>query len=348
MTVRALVVVAAVLSVAGCRGVSGSTGTASISPVSPSPSPVAASTGSSPSPAPLRTCGSVPTSSGATARRIGITVTAPAPATTGSTLAVKVGLRSLDGKAHRLVLGEPQLLLVRNGKVVGQYKGAVAASAIGVTVPAATGTSLDASVLLSGCPTEPIDVSAPDLTREALPPGSYDIIAVVEDVTNGPGGNLVSAPAPLQVVTDPHALPTCGEVPASTEPPQSRIAGVLTGPSTARSGSTVRLQVMLRSNRGRPEKLQSALPFTVLIVRGGIVVGRTDDATAAVALDLTVPASGTIPLLHRGNGPDSFGEVSLSGCPAAHNEPLPEARTSWLRCSRTTFMATLASWSPSH
>jgi hypothetical protein len=169
---------------------------------------------------------------------------------------------------------------------------------------------------MAGCPERPVDDGAPDLTRKALPPGSYDIVAVLPDVSGKPSGSLVSTPLRVQVTADPQALPTCGDVPTSTEPPQSRIGGTLVGPSSAKAGSSVRVQVLMRSNRGRPEKLVSALPITVLVVRDGSVVGRTDGPVAGVGLELTVPASGTVPLLRPDEEPAYFGDVTFSGCPA--------------------------------
>jgi hypothetical protein len=242
-----------------------------------------------------------------------------------------VHLHSLDGVQHVFEGGSGSALVLLHGRVVGEYEGALAASGIKVTVGAAAQPVLDAATLLAGCPDRPVDMVAPDLTRKALPPGPYDVVAVLPDAD----GQLVTPPLRVQVTADPHALPTCGDVPVSTEPPQSRVSGELTGPAQAKAGSTVRLQVQLRSNQGKPEPLETGLPADVLVVRGGYVVGRTDGPVAGVGLDLTVPAQGTIPLLSEEDqrNPLLAADVTLAGCPqpsghgtavsASPRKPLP-------------------------
>ena len=51
-------------------------------------------------------------------------------------------------------------------------------------------------ILLSGCPVGPIDIARPDANRVPLPPGQYQLIAILGD---GTGASLVSRPATITV-----------------------------------------------------------------------------------------------------------------------------------------------------
>ena len=252
---------------------------------------------------------------------ISASASGPATAVAGTQLTVTIHLSSLDGNPHAFESGRTSLTIVRDGRVVGQYEGGYADDATVATVSAGHVATTTVSGLLSGCPRGTVDPAAPDLTRQPLPPGAYQVVVVLPDVSRKPYGSLVTTPMPVQVTADPTALPSCGKVPVSLEPPQSRVAAVLQAPAQAKPGSTVRTQVQLRSNRGRPEQLDTGLPYEVLVVRNGSVVGRSDGPIAGVGLTITVPASGTTPMIDPAGGdPDHFGDVTLSGCPLPYKQ----------------------------
>jgi len=158
----------------------------------------------------LPTCGTVPVSDGAARSVVAASLSGPAKAQSGSTVSMTVELRSLTGKVEPFVTGQPfDLLITRGADVVGRYEGAVAGTGLELAVPAAgalaVGHPVDgshddfAAVLLSGCPAG-VDMAKPDATRRPLPPGGYQLVAVLEDdTTSGDEAHLVSAPYPLTV-----------------------------------------------------------------------------------------------------------------------------------------------------
>jgi hypothetical protein len=310
MNVRPVALLAAGVALAGCGGTTTSSAT---------------------SPAPhLATCGTVPVSDGPSRAEVDATAVGPTSAKAATSLHLAVRLRSLDGKSHVFDTGVAAVLLLRDGKVVGQYEGAVAAVGIETTVPATgqAASELAAEVQLSGCPTRPVDLASPDVTRKPLPAGEYEVVVVLPDVrAGGPFGNLVTAPIPLRVTAASEPLPTCGDVPVSDGPSRNRVGATLEVPTTARSGSTVPVQVQLRSTTGKAEPFDTGLPIDVLVVRDGSVVGRSDGPIAGVGLQLNVPAQGSLPMIDQKNRlPAYFGQVSLSGCPAGPDGASPSPR----------------------
>lgn len=257
---------------------------------------------------PLDDCGPAPVSDGPLTGLVGASLTGPTTAVSGSELRLRVQLRSLDGRSHLFESGHSELSVLKQGRVVGEYEGGELAYGLQATVGASPIAPWEVTGLMAGCPRHPVDDGWPDLTRKPLPPGSYDVVAVLPDVSGKPSGDLVSAPLHVEVTADPKPLRSCGDVPVSTEPPQSRVTGTLTGPSTAKAGTTVQVQIALHSNLGRAEHFQTGTTIDVLAVRDGSVVGRAFLAHAGSQVEVTVPAQGDVPLLQ----PTAF---TLSGCP---------------------------------
>ena len=319
MTVRAAAALLAVLTLAGCGG-------RSAVPLAAGVRPSTAATSAAPTSAaaaPLVTCGDVPVTHGPSKGLIGATTTGPATAQSGSTIAVQVQLSSLDGRKHPFESGAAPVLILQHGQLVGEYMGGAADSATETTVTPGQPNATSASVLLAGCPSEPVDSGAPDLTRKALPPGVYQLEVDLPDVTSSPYGDLVSAPMTLQVTADPGALPSCGDVPVPSGP--ANVGAQLTAPATAKAGSTVQVQVELRTITGKAEPFESGLPVDVLIVQHGYVVGRTDGPIAGVGIGVTVPASGTVPLIGGGARAEANlnSDLTLSGCPQTSDPSAP-------------------------
>ena len=305
--------------------------------------------------APLADCGAAPVTGGPSKGLIGATLSGPATAPAGSVLSLVVHLRSLDGKSHKFDSGAAPVAILQAGRIVGEYQGAFAAYGTEQVVKPTQDSTSDVSVLLSGCPKLPLVDSAPDLTRKPLPAGDYQLVVDLPDVSGKPFGDLVSAPMDLHVTDYPSTLPTCGDVPASTGPSSEKLGGLLTAPAAAAAGSTVPVQVQLRSFRGKAEPLESGLPIEVLIVKDGLVVGRPDGPIAGVGIRVTVPPSGTTPLIPSDATSNKLfnSAVTLSGCPETKDTKLAVTITaqalatgrpiSWSLTSRTA----LASWSPS-
>ncbi|BEP12590.1 hypothetical protein acdb102_09010 [Acidothermaceae bacterium B102] len=262
-------------------------------------------------------------SDGPSAKLIAATASAPATAVAGSVLNVVVHLRSIDGKPHVFDSGWAPVLILQAGRIVGQYEGGVAAYGTETTVTAAEPRTADASGLLSGCPRHPLIDSAPDVSRKPLPAGTYQVVVSLPDLSGKPFGHLVTAPIPLQVTAYPTPLPTCGDVPASTGPSSDRIGAELIAPASAAAGSTVAVQVQLRSYRGKAEPLETGLPVEVLIVKDGLVVGRSDGPIAGVGIEVTVPPSGTTPLIPSDAPANLNSAVTLSGCPQTGDSSPP-------------------------
>jgi hypothetical protein len=147
----------------------------------------------------LPTCGSAPTPRGNDAGKIELTLRAPASATRGTTIQVAREVHSLTGKAE-YVVGENEsaagIVIVQDGKVVGKYRGGVAGFEVGISAPPRGVAALPAArVLLSGCPTGPVDDAHPDASRKPLPPGHYELVGTFANRVT----TYVSRPATIQV-----------------------------------------------------------------------------------------------------------------------------------------------------
>jgi hypothetical protein len=83
------------------------------------------------------------------------------------------------------------VIIMRDGQVVGQYGGAVGGVGVARSVGNGAPFSYPGDVRLAGCATTTLG-SNPDATRSNLPPGDYQLVAVME-------GGLVSPPIDIRV-----------------------------------------------------------------------------------------------------------------------------------------------------
>jgi len=151
----------------------------------------------------LPTCGSAPVTSGPASALASITLTAPGEARRGSVIRPTVTVR-VAGADEPKDLGLPaELDIVRAGKVVGTYHGAIAGVGLWLRPEAhsAQGQQLPAEpLLLSGCPAAKVDFADPDATRRPLPAGEYQLIASVEGTPFGePTTRFASAPVAIRL-----------------------------------------------------------------------------------------------------------------------------------------------------
>ncbi|HEX8497879.1 MAG TPA: hypothetical protein VF661_11855 [Actinomycetales bacterium] len=150
----------------------------------------------------LNTCGSVPTSEGPKAELLGAKVGAPSRAASGATLHLTVDVFSVTGRAMTMSTGYAEVLITRDGHVVGKHVGGNASPGVNPgRIEGSTSGRVPAVVALLGCPQEPIDLMDPIAARLPLPPGEYELVAVVTDSgIRGTGSTvLVSAPTTIQI-----------------------------------------------------------------------------------------------------------------------------------------------------
>lgn len=174
--------------------------------VVPAPSPPAEASPPSLPVGELATCGSVPVSAGPSKDLVAATLHGPTSAVAGTDVAVSIVLRALTDRAVTMTSGLPvSVLVTRSGRIVGSYRGAVAGVGTSVTVLPGLSVPLGADgdytphVLLAGCTKGEASPVLPDSTRATLPPGEYDLVAVMEDA----GDVLVSAPLRITVTAPP-------------------------------------------------------------------------------------------------------------------------------------------------
>lgn len=150
----------------------------------------------------MLTCGSVPVSTGPKARRMTATLQGPPSGQAGLSVDLQMAFTSTDGQRVSVSTGSPATLVVRDGYIIGKYpdNGGMASSAYGAVAPG--GGAIPANVVLSGCPHGPLDLMHPDHSRSPLPPGRYDLVAVIQEVpgtTTGEPSVIVSAPTSIDV-----------------------------------------------------------------------------------------------------------------------------------------------------
>jgi hypothetical protein len=199
---------------------------------SPTPQATAATSASSASPAPapaagitetiqagaLPVCGVLPLSDGPSRTVLSVTLTGAHTAPAGSSISLGVVARSLTGKTQRLATGNSvDVLIMRDGKVIGRYPGASAPDSVGISqvgkpvLLSAPGVYkvYSPTVLLSGCARGTISATDPDASRVPLPPGQYTLIGVLTDnPKDGQVPVLDTQPFPLTVTAAAGAAPT--------------------------------------------------------------------------------------------------------------------------------------------
>lgn len=190
-------------------------------------------------PTSLPTCGRVPMSTGPSKDSLELRVQGPGTAPSGTTVMLEVVMTARIAGPVDYFTGSPPAVLVAVGdQVVGRYDGAVGGVGRAGHLTPGQAATFPASVLLSGCSRHP-DPAHPDASREPLPPGQYQLVAVMED-GNGQGniGSLVSEPLPVVITastaaqespsTDPtHALSLCLKLYPSVRKSEASTAGSL-------------------------------------------------------------------------------------------------------------------------
>lgn len=203
---------ASIVFLAGC----GSTVTAVPHGSRPSRHPAVTRTVSpSSQPTAQKTCGRVTPSTGILRNVLQVHLSGPSRLVTGSLFkgVVTVSLRP-GAKTKQVFLnsGDPILPVITRGAfVMGAYEGAGGGRGVEATVAAGRpyrfGTSFTSgSVLLRGCPDQPVDSADPDRSRKLLAPGRYVIYAYVDDLSGNNTskyGVLRSQPLAITVTGKP-------------------------------------------------------------------------------------------------------------------------------------------------
>ncbi len=156
------------------------------------------------------TCGSVPRSSGPKAGRLTATLQGPPSGQTGLSVNLQMTLHSTDGQRVSVSTGPPSTLVVRDGYVVGKTPDDSDMPAIAFEAVAPGSQTIPTGVLLSGCPHASKGPIRPVQSRRPLPPGRYDLVAVITETPGTTAGEvsvIVSAPTTIHVTegADKHA-----------------------------------------------------------------------------------------------------------------------------------------------
>lgn len=132
----------------------------------------------------LATCGLLPEGKELPGGEASFALEAPSSGVSGDTVTYSLRLVGVEDAAGVEVVGSsPDVLITRQGQVVGR-------SPEGLGTAMAFRYSLDEresdfspteDLLLSGCPDEDVDPTAPQSSRAPLPEGEYDLTAVVRD-----------------------------------------------------------------------------------------------------------------------------------------------------------------------
>lgn len=180
----------------------------------PAASPITAKAATAPTLSAARTlpsCGTVTGSTGAQRGLLDVRIGGPAHLVTGQVFhtTVTVFLRPHTGHTSvTLMTGGPVLPVIAQGtRIVGAYEGGVAGVGLFGTITARhpyrfVGEFGAASILLRGCPPNPVDSMHPDRGRKLLPPGRYTLYVWIEDDI-GRNGHLRSDPFTLTVEPRP-------------------------------------------------------------------------------------------------------------------------------------------------
>jgi hypothetical protein len=200
--------VTAVGAVTGIALFSSSSGRGRTAPVAPSPDV-------------LPTCGVIPHSNGPLATKAKAVIDGPRSVVSGETFDGRVLITTNENNIVVDTSTAVTMLFVRNGTVVGRPQAGAAAAGLQLTVTRTAPGQVAARTIVAGCATDPIDPTDPERSRVPLPPGTYTMLAIVEDDTNGEinHADLVSAPFMLLVTAtrqSSSAVPS--RTPSSTSP----------------------------------------------------------------------------------------------------------------------------------
>lgn len=151
------------------------------------------------------TCGRVPHSSGPKAAALTATLTAPDRAPAGATIQAAVTLATTSEQPITVSTGLAEVMVVKDGYVVGRYpqNGGRAGIGAGATVSAGlTGTIAAGFTQLDGCPRGIADLTHPTGSRPRLEPGRYGLVGVLTDPGRDGSADetvIVSQPASITV-----------------------------------------------------------------------------------------------------------------------------------------------------
>ena len=144
----------------------------------------------------LATCGRVPDNKGPAHTTLRATLhVAPGVLHSGERVSVGMVFQSRSGAAASFDTSNPEIVIAREGRVVGKYVGGNAGTGLGVSVEGASTETLPAVITLRGCSTGIVDPYNPDSSRPLLPPGNYELIAVAQEAVSDDPSTIVSEPA---------------------------------------------------------------------------------------------------------------------------------------------------------
>jgi hypothetical protein len=147
-------------------------------------------------------CGSVPTSDGELASKALVTVQGPARAASGSTLTAQVEVRAAtQATLHVETITAVKFLITKGGVIVGGTFGPLVAAGEDFDVTPTTPYIMSSPLTVYGCPLAASSVSPPAVVQDPLVAGTYELVAVVQDDSNGEEhpANLVSKPLDFEV-----------------------------------------------------------------------------------------------------------------------------------------------------
>jgi len=134
---------------------------------------------------------------------LGLRVDAPPTVVSGREVRARVLLRSLTGTSLEWHGETPGLVLAHGSEVVALDQGVYIPRYVTAAVPATGEAEIEAprptSLPVEGCSNAPIDPACPERPRP-LPPGDYDLVAVLPDREEEHDGYLRSAPVRVRVV----------------------------------------------------------------------------------------------------------------------------------------------------
>jgi hypothetical protein len=144
----------------------------------------------------IAACGTLPSATSTLNQDTRVTLRAIDSAVSGTRIHLEVVVSTNRERLELATPPFPPVLIVRGDEVVGKYTGDVNSSGMVLSLTQARPAETPTSVLLSGCPTQQ-DSADPDGSRKPLPPGTYDLVAVLED--SGNGGSLISDRLSIQI-----------------------------------------------------------------------------------------------------------------------------------------------------
>lgn len=149
----------------------------------------------------VATCGNAPKNQGPAQNDLRATLNVQSGThQSGQRLTVGMVFRSKSEATVSFDTSNPEVLIIKDSKIVGRYVGGNAGTGLGVSVTGAKTQVLPAFVTLRGCPTGDPDPYKPDLSRPLLSPGTYKLVAVAREAVAVDPSIVVSEPALITVM----------------------------------------------------------------------------------------------------------------------------------------------------